>query len=164
MITTLKNYEKTERYLAERLFSHIPTINTYMFTEGKICYDTIITLNNGSRILGEIKVRSCEANQFPDYILQVDKLINLIKRAKLNGFELIYYINFFNNDKTSTMKDFIIFDLTPRIQEWKVNRPIVIKKYMNDATFKSKTYKVEKEVIMLKYDEKTDMRGTFCLN
>ena len=162
MSQTLKIYEQNERILADKLFQLFDTIQDYYFTQGKICYDTVITLKNGTTILGEMKVRNFKADKYPDYILQVDKLLALINKAKNKG-HLIYYINFFESETTG-MKDFIIFNLSARIPEWKVNKPVVVKKWMNDATFKSTEYKVTKEVIMLQYDETKDMRGSFSIN
>ena len=41
---------------------------------------------------------------------------------------------------------------------------MVILMRMNDATFKSTEYKIDKEVIMLSYDKTMDMKGSFKLN
>jgi hypothetical protein len=151
-----------ERHLAEELFKLIPTIKEYTFTEGRVCYDTIITLNNDKKILGEIKVRSFQINKYPDYILEGSKLISLINRKKKDGFDLIYYINFFTNkDK---LYDFIVFDLTARIKTWKINKPIITKMWMNAETHLSTTIKVPKEVILLKYDPEMDCKGILPLN
>lgn len=163
MTQTLKNYEKNERYLATRLFAHFNTIKEYSFTEGHICYDFLIKLIDDKTIIGEIKVRNFKTDKYPDYILQVDKLIGLIKRATRNNYDKIYYVNFFKSED-NTRKEFIIFDLTVRIKEWKVNRPTVKRMLMNAETHKSTEVKVFKDVILLKYDENIDMRGNFSLN
>ena len=159
----LEKFEKNERLLATRLFDHIPTIKSYEFTSGKIAYDTSIELQNGMKILGEIKVRNFDVDAYPTYILQVDKLVSLIKRAKTNGYDLIYYLNFFNNPNP-TLRSFIVFNLSKRIEIWKVEKPKVEIRYMNAATFASTTYKIPKEVIMLSYDPNMDWKGAFVLN
>jgi len=159
----LINYEKNERYLADKLFQHIPTIENVEYTSGHICYDAIITLKNQTKIISEFKVRSFEANKYPDYILQVDKLVNLTKRKKQNNYDMIYYINFFQG-KDKTNIEFIIFNLSGRKEQWQQNKPIIKKMWMNAETHKSTTFKVEKQVILLQYDEKIDMRGNFILN
>jgi hypothetical protein len=155
---TLQQYEKNERILATKLFSLIPTIKAYEFTEGRICYDTIIHLENGNTILGEIKVRNCEFETYPDYILEVMKFKSLCKRMKDNNYNLLYYINFFNNEKEE-LKDFVVFNLSARIKEWQVTLPTIQHKWMNEVTFKS-NHKVQKEVLMLKYDKNKDWFGT----
>jgi hypothetical protein len=158
----LKNYESNERYLAKKLFQFMSNIKQYTFTEGHICYDTIITTQDDKQILGEIKVRSCEIDEYPDYILEVNKVINLIKKKKLNNYDSIYYINFFQN-KNNALIDFIVFNLYERAKTWKTVKPIIIKKWMNAETYLSKSNKVEKQIMLLKYDEKIDMKGTFVL-
>jgi len=160
---SLLTYTDNEKYLTSALFNHFETIENYEFTTGNVCYDVIVNLKNGTKIMGEIKVRDFELDKYPDYILQVDKLINLGKRAKELGFHKIYYINFFKT-QTPAIKEFIIFNLSARIKLWKVTPPIVQEKYMNAATFQSKSYKVPKKVIMLKYEEEMDSKGTLSLN
>lgn len=156
-------FEKNERTLAARLFSHIPTIKGYTFSEGKLCWDAIITLDDDRKVLSEFKVRNFEADKYPDYILEVAKLVNLINKTKENGYDLLYYINFFENSNPA-LKDFIIFNLSERIKVWKVKPPQTIFKSMNKATFMSIYDKCEKEVIMLSYDEKIDCRGIITMN
>lgn len=152
-----------ERYLTDKLFRGIGTIKTYSFTTGNICYDGTCTTTNDVTILFEVKVRSFKADKYPDYILQVDKLISLINRAKNMNLKRIYYINYFITD-TPGVYDFIIFNLTPRIEEWKKTKAPVVQKSMNAATFKSTENKIIKEVILLKYDETMDARGNFVAN
>lgn len=163
MTQNLINYEKNERYLADKLFQHISSIEKVEYTSGHICYDAIITLKDQTKIISEFKVRNFEANKYPDYILQVDKLINLSKRKKQNNYDMIYYINFFQG-KDKTNIEFIVFNLTGRKEQWNKNKPIVKKMWMNAETHKSRTFKVEKEVILLQYDKDIDMRGNFILN
>lgn len=151
-----------ERLLMEKLFSKIPSIESWQFTQGRICYDAIVKTNKNETILVETKVRAIERDKYEDYILEVQKLIGLLKRKKDNGYDKIYYCNFFKTEK-SEMQEFIIFDLTPRIEQWKLIPPDVIFKYMNKATFLGDN-KTLKEVIMLRYDDKTDCKGIFALN
>ena len=148
MSQNLIKYEKNERYLATQLFKSIKTVKSYSFTQGRICYDFIVNTTDDKSIIGEIKVRSFDISKYPDYILQVDKLLGLIKRAKANKFDKIYYINFFISDKKGHI-DYIIFELTERINEWKINRPQIKNMLMNAETHKSKEYKVWKDVILL---------------
>lgn len=159
----LKKYEARERELTDTLFRTIGTIKSYTFTQGRICYDGHFTTVNDTNVLFEVKVRDFEVNKYPDFILQTDKLLNLIKRSKTMGIGHIYYINYF---KTSdpTIFSYIVFNLTARIEEWKKTKVPVIKKYMNNETYKSTTYKVEKAVVMLKFNSNIDQQGHFNLN
>jgi hypothetical protein len=158
----LIDYEKTERYLAKKLLDKIKNVEDYWFTKGRVCYDIEILLKNEKMILGEVKVRNFKIDAYPDYILQVDKLISLINTAIKKKSDLIYYINFFDSDKPE-QEDFIVFNLMPRIQEWKTNKPIIVKKMMNSETCVSTDYKIIKQVILLTYNPKIDMKGTFNL-
>jgi len=155
-------YEKNERYLADKLFSSINTIEEYSFSSGKVCYDFIVKLKSGIKILGEIKVRNFKIDKYDDYILEVDKLVRLINVMKKYNFDRIYYINFFETDY-EIAKDFIIFNLTERLKEWKVNKPKIEKRLMNYETYKSTDVKVFKDVIMLKYIDNIDARGIIML-
>lgn len=163
MNENLQNFERLERKLGAQLFKGISTIKSYYFTEGCVCFDGVITSDNDTTILFEIKVRQFDIDKYDSYILQVDKLKNLIKKSEKNNFDRIYYINFFKNETTG-LYDFIIFNLSERIKEWKINKPEVQVRWMNAATFKSTTDKIQKEVIMLKYDSKIDGKGNFSAN
>lgn len=163
MNANLNQYEKTEKFLGTKLFDLIPTIKTVVWTEGKVCYDTLITLQNDKTILGEIKVRNIKIDDYNDYILEVSKLVSLINKSKKIKSDKIYYINFFPN-KVEGIKDFIVFDLSPRIKDWKINKPKVIQKYMNKVTYLSTDDKILKEVIMLQYDPSLDLRGLISIN
>jgi hypothetical protein len=145
-----------------KLFSIIPSITNYTFTEGRICYDAIVNTDKNETILVETKVRNIEIDKYDEYILELQKLISLINRKKKNNYNKIYYINFFPHEN-SAMQQFIIFDLTPRIEDWKLIQPEIIKKYMNKATCDGDD-KVVKEIIMLRYNDKTDCKGIFALN
>lgn len=158
MTQNLINYEKNERVLTTQLLNRIPTVKDYSFTSGHICYDCLINLKDGRTIIGEVKVRNFELGKYPDYILQVDKVVNLNKQAVTNHYDLIYYINFFKSSEPNRV-DFIIFNLTERIKEWRSIRPEVKKMWMNSETHLSTTNKTEKEVILLRYNEKIDMTG-----
>jgi len=163
VISRLKEYEKKERYLASILFNNMKGIKEYSFTEGHICYDFIVTTETDKIIIGEIKVRNNNIDKYPDYILQVDKLHNLIKRAEKYNYDIIYYINFFKT-KEKSQKDFIIFNLSERIKIWYKTKPKIHSMLMNAETFRSNKIKVYKDVILLKYDEKIDAKGNLSLN
>lgn len=158
----LADYERNERILLNKLLSNFDTVEDYYFTNGKVCYDGEIIMKDGRKILAEVKVRNFEINTYPDYILQVDKLISLCKKATAKKNDSIYYINFFKTTE-AYRQDFIVFNLMPRIKEWKINKPIIVKKWMNAETYKS-NYKIEKEVILLEFDKTKDMKGSFNLN
>ena len=162
MSQTLNAYESKERFLAQKLFNCIPTIREYQFSTGHVAYDTIISLKDNTTILGEIKVRQFDVNNYSTYILQVDKLISLCNRAKKSNFDRIYYINFFESGERNP--DFIIFNLTPRIKEWQTNKPIIETKWMNAETYKSTVNKIPKQVIMLYYQPEFDCRGILAIN
>lgn len=159
---TLKEYEVTERQLMEKLFSKIPSIVSYEFTSGRICYDAIIKTDKEQTILMETKVRNIEIDAYENYILEVQKLISLINKKKLNNYDKIYYCNFFKS-KDSLLQEFIIFDLTPRIEMWKYDKPTIIYRRMNRATCQGDD-KVLKEIIMLEYDPKIDYKGIMPMN
>lgn len=159
----LAQYERNERYLGEQLFIRIPTIKEFDFTTGRICYDSVVTTTEDKKIIVEIKVRKFKREKYNTYILQVDKLQNLIKRAQKLNLDQIRYVNFFECDDPSQV-EFIIFDLTPRIKAWQKHPPKVETIPMNSETWKSTEYKVYKQVIMLTYDPKIDSKGDFSLN
>lgn len=162
-MSALANYESNERTLLDKLLSQYETIEDYWFTKGKICYDTIIVMKTGLKNIGECKVRNFKRNKYPDYILEKQKLISLINRCVKEKYHKILYINFFDSDNPYR-KDFIIFDITARIPFWKEHPPVVKKMWMNEATYLSKTHKVEKEVILLQYNERYDVLGDIGLN
>lgn len=152
-----------ERLLTNKLLKNFNTIKDFYFTEGNVCFDCLVNMISGIKIIGEVKVRSFEINKYDDYIIEVAKLIRLMKKREQNEYDKICYINFFEHPK-KTLKDFIVFNLSERIKEWKNKKPEVKKMWMNETTYLSKTKKVEKEVIMLKYDEKIDCKGTININ
>jgi hypothetical protein len=161
---SLSNYETAERYYATELFNRFDSIKEYSFTSGRICFDTLIVKKDETRILGEIKVRNFPIKLYNTYILELGKLRGLINRANQNKCSRIYYINFFLNETHPTYRDCIIFDLTPRLIEWKTNPPKVEHKYMNRMTCVSTTNKISKDVIMLEYRPELDCKVILALN
>ena len=157
----LSKYEKHERKLGTLFLHSFPNeIKQAKFTEPN-SYSTYdgwyaTRLQPDASVCFEIKVRDFEYTKYPDYILESGKLKNLLK-LHTQGHRVLY-MNFFKNDKG--YYDLIIFDLSKRVPDWKeFGCPTVIKK-MNAATFKSKYDKVDKEVIMLKYDDRYDVKIT----
>lgn len=163
MSDALAVYEINERRLGAQLFSRIKTIKEYTFTSGRISYDFLITTVENKKIIGDIKVRKCLFKKYPDYILQVDKLESLKKQAVKLKQDRIIYVNFFDADIVTNV-DFIVFNLSARIERWKKHPPKIKKMMMNNETWKSTEYKVLKDVILLQFDETIDIKGTFSLN
>ena len=159
----LAQYERNERYLGEELFKRLKTVKEYQFTSGRICYDSLVTNTENKHILVEIKVRRFRRERYNTYILQVDKLQNLIKRAEKMKLEEIRYINFFESDETNKV-EFIIFNLSERIKQWQKKPPKVEKMKMNIETWKSEDVKALKDIILLEFDDKIDSKGDFYLN
>lgn len=160
---SLNDYEKEERFLSSLLFSGKDYIESISFTEGRVCYDLLITLKNTKQLIGEVKVRSFAINKYNEYILEKQKVNSLFKEYKLHNYEKILYINFFKNSNKN-IRDCIVFNLSERIKIWQHQPPNIINMWMNEATFKSNTKKVQKEVIMLKYDPNIDVTGCVYLN
>lgn len=104
----------------------------------------------------EIKVRNFDVDKYDSFIIEKNKLKNLLKQVKEGKHSI--YLNFFKNE--NGYYDAIAFDVEKRIPEWKVNGLPIENKWMNSATFRSTTKKVEKEVIMLRYNEKYDTKIT----
>jgi hypothetical protein len=162
----LNRYERNERALAAQMFNTFnKTIKAYKFTSGKICYDGYyITDDNDKEVIFEIKVRNTQIDQYPDYILQADKANNLSKWH--NKGHQVKYINFFKNE--NGQYDAIIFDLSYRIELWRKQgyENVIEYKWMNNATYIS-NQKIQKPVIMIKYDPTIDMKimnTSWCLN
>lgn len=154
----LAEYENKERSLATQfIYSFSDKIKQAKFTPPN-SYSTwdmwYSTWNEpDASIIGEVKVRSFEYTKYPDYILQVDKLKNLIKQMKLG--HKIQYLNFFLNQ--DGYYDLIVFNLTKRVEQWKKDGHIPTQiKRMAAATFKSKYERVDKEVVMLQFDPSID--------
>lgn len=161
----LQAYESNERNLTTQLFnqSALP-INKVSYTTGRIAYDAIATLNNNQTILIEIKVRNCYIDTYPNLFLQKDKLMSLIKYRDRFNNNYIWYVNHFNHHIDDSKKDFIIFNLHRRIEEWRSNPPIIEQRLMNAETCRSNEDKMYKDVILLQYNEKIDRKGTYSIN
>ena len=149
----LSKYEKHERSLMEQFFYSFPTkIKTYYFTppNSYSIYDGSYTTTENVEVCFEVKVRNFEYTKYDTYILESGKLKNMIKLGKE-----IRYINFFKNDKG--FYDMIVFDLSKRVKQWTIDGKVPVEtKMMNAATFKSRYDKIEKQVVMLKYDPNID--------
>ena len=94
---------------------------------------------NKSKII-EFKKRNCSHNQFPDYILQEDKLRINMEIAKKHNIKF-YYQNRFSDGKVWE------WDITKMVEENKLPEPIV--KEMNHYTYVNDQQKVPKKVYML---------------
>jgi hypothetical protein len=97
---------------------------------------------NWTRIV-EFKKRNCNHDQFPDFILQEDKLKNNMEIANKHDI-LFLYQNKFYNDKIWE------WDITKMVKENQLPEPIV--KEMNRYTFVENQEKVPKKVYMLTLD------------
>lgn len=154
---SLLKYEKHERSLGlQFIYSFSDKIDNYEFTppHSKSFYDgwySTITSPDSS-VCFEIKVRNFPLFKYPDYILQVDKLKNLLKLVK-KGHQ-VKYMNFFKND--AGFYDCVVFDINKRVPGWKKNGIKSEKMLMNEATYKNDNKKVFKDVVMLKFNEEID--------
>jgi hypothetical protein len=152
-----------ERLLGHYLLSHLKGIKSYYLTDAHLPYDAVVVTNSELSALIEIKVRDNTINQYPDYILEVEKLDKLVNAAKAHNNRILY-INFFKTEVPEQW-DYIIFNITARLREWEINgapTPKVI--YANEMTYVSKEKKKEKWVITLKYEPDKDEKGSFNLN
>ena len=157
----LNKFEKHERSLGEQFIYSFPNeIKQARFTEPNSYakYDGWYATwkQPDSSVCFEIKVRDFEYTKYPDYIIEVNKLKNLLKLSK-DGSKVLY-MNFFKNDKG--FYDLIVFDLTARVPMWAKGGIPKEVRMMNEATFKSKYKKVEKEIVMLEYIERIDTKIT----
>lgn len=156
----LSQYENHERSLGKQFVYSFPTkIKLAAFTEpNSYCtYDGWYSTwtEPDASVCFEIKVRDFEYSKYPDYILEAGKLKNLLKLHKQGHH--VYYMNFFKNN--DGFYDLIMFNISARVPKWKeMGRVPTVIKSMNAATFKSKYDKVDKEVIMLEFDETIDTR------
>ena len=87
-----------------------------------------------------LKKRNCSHNQFPDYILQEDKLRTNMEIAKKHNIKF-YYQNRFSDGKVWE------WDITKMVEENKLPEPSV--KKMNDYTYVNDRQKVHKNIYML---------------
>lgn len=158
MHNNLEKYTRNERNLMTQFFETFDEIvEAFQFTEGNVFYDYhYITSVSDPSIFGEIKVRSFPIEKYPDYIIELQKMNNLAKLVN-DGF-YVQFSNFFKN-KNGTY-DLIVFNITYRVQLYrKMGYENVVKRmYMNETTFKSRSKKVMKDVILLKFDPMIDTK------
>ena len=145
-MSNLNSYEIKERLLTRNLFYGSRLVSDLKFTEpGSFStYDGEFNFN-GTRVVFEVKCRDFSIDKFDSWIMQADKLRNLSKHECQT-----VYINYFTTP-TEGCYSAILFNITKRLQAWKNNIPYTTMT-MNDATFKSRTKKIEKNVILLKYE------------
>lgn len=160
---SLKKYEDMERLLGHYLLSHLKGIKSYYLTDAHLPYDAVAVTNSEISALIEIKVRDNTINQYPDYILEVEKLDKLVNAAKAHNHKILY-INFFKTEVPEQW-DYIIFNITARLREWAEHGPPSAQCILaNDKTFVSKDNKREKWIIRLKYEDDKDQKGRLRLN
>lgn len=163
MSGSLQEFENKERYFGTQLFKRINTIKNYEFTTGRVCYDFCITTTQNKHIIGDVKCRRFKRDKYNTYILEVKKLQGLIKKAEKLKQDTILYVNFFETDEANKV-EFIIFNLSERIKQWKKKPPKVEQMKMNVETWKSEDVKALKDIILLEFDDKIDSKGDFYLN
>jgi len=159
----LVEFEKRERDLATVLFTSLSWIKEYSFTSGPVFYDGIVTSIENTQAIFEIKCRDFDVYKYPNYFLELSKFQNLYKGSERTGYKLLY-INFFKTDKENVW-DYIVFNLSRRIEEWKINgAPATERILMNKKTFVSRQDKIYKETIRLSYEHDKDLKGTVLLS
>lgn len=152
-----------ERLLGHYLLSHLKGIKSFYLTDAHVAYDAVAVTKSDITTLIEIKVRDNTINQYPDWILEVEKLDKLSNAAKAKNHKILY-INFFKTEAPEKW-DYIIFNMTGRIRKWSEgDKPELRCLFANDKTFVSKEDKRDKWVIMLKFDDSMDERGSLNLN
>lgn len=146
---SLNAFEKKERILTTYLLSNNQSVTNLTFTPPNSYsrYDGTFSLNNVP-CLFEVKVRNFERTKYSSWILQLDKYQGLIKHINTHA---LLYINYFTTS-TQDENESIVFNISKRYKAWGDNPPVE-RKYMNSATFRSTSYKVDKPVIMLTYDK-----------
>lgn len=155
-------YEYNERLLTDCLLKKFNNIESYSFTNARLCYDGWFKIN-GKTYLLEVKVRGNTINQYPDYFLETAKLNNLMESAKIQNLGVVY-INYFKTEDPQKW-DYIIFNLRARANAWNENnKPTVEFIPMNEKTFESRDKKVQKLVIRLNFNDRIDTKGTINLN
>lgn len=159
----LAEYELRERALTSQLFDNLPWIKSYSFTSGPVFYDGIAISQDDRKAIFEIKVRDFPIDKYPDYFLEVAKFRNLYSGAERTGHKLLY-INYFITDEPDKW-EYIVFNLSRRIDEWKVNgAPATERIRMNRRTFVSTNDKIYKDVIRLSYEPEKDRKGWVYYN
>jgi hypothetical protein len=152
-----------EKILTHYLLRHMSGIKSFYLTEAHLCFDAVAVTNSGITTLIETKVRDNNVNQYPDYILEIEKLDKLMNAAKAKDHKILY-INFFKTDAPETW-DYIIFNITGRLREWSEHGPPTPQCLLaNDKTFVSTEKKREKWILRLKYESDKDQKGTLNLN
>lgn len=156
----LNFYETRERNLCKQLFtSYEDKLHAYQFTKpgSRKGYDGFYQLTpQDSSVVFEVKARDIQIDQYPDYIMEAGKA-NTLSTWHNQGHQTKYF-NFFK--KPDGRFDFIGFDITTRIEEWRElgYENVVQLKWMNAVTCVSRKNKIQKEVIMLKFRPDIDTR------
>lgn len=141
-----KQAEKIENFYIKKLLNKLDVKDENIkYTEGNICYDAIVTLNNSTLML-EAKVRDVTdyvANLIENEgaILEVKKYNSLINARKNLSCKKLYYIYFMKNQNKT-----YIFDL----DKVTLNKT---KKVMNNQTYSAGNSKIEKEIYLLSTKE-----------
>jgi hypothetical protein len=152
-----------EKLLGHYLLSHLKGIKSFYLTEAHLPFDAVAVTKSEITTIIEIKVRDNTINQYPDWILEVEKLDKLVNAAKAKNHKILY-INFFKTEVPEQW-DYIIFNITGRLKEWNEHGPPAPQCILaNDKTFVSKENKREKWIIKLKYEEDKDQKGRINLN
>lgn len=160
---SLKKYENMEKLLTHYLLSHIGGIKSFYLTEAHLPFDAVAVTKSDLTALIEVKVRNNLIDQYPDYILEIEKLDKLVNAAKAKDHKILY-INFFKTEVPEQW-DYIIFNISGRLREWNEHgAPTPQCILANDKTFVSKENKREKWIIRLKYEDDKDQKGSFNLN
>jgi hypothetical protein len=156
-------FEDREKYLAHYLLSHLKGVKSFYLTGAHLPFDAVAVTKSDITTLIEIKVRDNTINQYPDHILEVEKLDKLVIAAKAKNHKILY-INFFKTEAPEQW-DYIIFNMTGRIREWNEHGPPTAQIILaNDKTFVSKENKREKWIIKLKYEDDKDQKGSLNLS
>lgn len=138
-------------------------IKSFYLTEAHLPYDAVAVTVFEQTALIEIKVRENTINQYPDHIIEVEKLEKLVNSAKAKNHKILY-INFFRTEEPEHW-DFIIFNISGRLKEWAEHGPPTPQCILaNDKTFVSKDNKREKWIIRLNYEKDMDQKGSINLS
>ncbi len=129
----------------------------YQFTppKSRSGYDGTFKINErDTSVFFETKVREFPLETYDTYIIEVRKA-NCLAKWMNKGFDVKYF-NFFKNNGGY---DLIMFDLNQRIRVWRAmgQENVVEYKWMNQYTYK-KSGKIQKAVIMIRYDDMIDMK------
>lgn len=158
MHNNLQKFTDNERNLMTQFFKTFDeNVEAYQFTEGNVFYDYhYITNVSDPSIFGEIKVRSFPIEKYPDYIIELQKLNNLTRLVN-DGFD-VQCANFFKNQNGTY--DLIVFNIPYRVQLYREMgyEKVVKQMWMNETTFKSRSKKMMKDVILLKFDPMIDTK------